>query len=701
MSRIIVKNLPKTITEIKLKEHFSLKGEITDVKIMRKESGASRNFGFIGFKNEETAKECIKYFNDTYLFTSRIRVEEAKVQGDPSLSRFKNQNKKPKHDEIEGNDEEVKLNKESKIKKILELAKEMSVKSKFDAYEKKIKEEKDKEKEKETNTSTENPKEETKVEQPMDVQKPNEENLDPKRLYLRNLPFHITEEDLKNSFSKYGSISEVHIPIKPNTNESFGYAYIAYETVESAVMALSEMDGVYFQGRRLHITPAKTKQTKVKPDYQNYDLSNGKSSYKAQKQSKLRENYSDETSWNYLFMNQNAVIETIAKRHNIDKSEILSKDNADLAVQIAAMETAIINETKEWLMSQGINLDALKGKRMDSVRNKNTILIKNISSNAKQEDLEKLFSRYGNLVRFLMSPSNTLGIAEYVDSKHAINCIKKLAYYEVDGLPLYLEFAPEGLVKDIKDPNKDNVPNKEGNEDEINLKEGEGKILFCSNINFCTKESSLKKLFTKTGLNVTKVKIVTHKKDGKEVSSGFGFVEFPTEEMLKNAMKALQGHILDGHSLKLSLAKTSNATENKKLLNRKRESEFNDYDYEGEEVTSNKLLVKNLAFEANKEELRKLFKAFGEVKTVRIPKKLDGSHRGFAFIDFVSHEEARNAFKSLQNTHFYGRKLVIEWAQAEKTVEELRQDTERKVKAANIETHKKQRKGELHLNKLK
>ena len=41
MSRIIVKNLPKNINENDIKKHFSIKDEVTDVKIMKKENGKS------------------------------------------------------------------------------------------------------------------------------------------------------------------------------------------------------------------------------------------------------------------------------------------------------------------------------------------------------------------------------------------------------------------------------------------------------------------------------------------------------------------------------------------------------------------------------------------------------------------------------------------------------------------------------------
>jgi len=39
--------------------------------------------------------------------------------------------------------------------------------------------------------------------------------------------------------------------------------------------------------------------------------------------------------------------------------------------------------------------------------------------------------------------------------------------------------------------------------------------------------------------------------------------------------------------------------------------------------------------------------------------------RGFAFAEFSSAEEAKNAFSALENTHLYGRKLAIEWANVE------------------------------------
>lgn len=52
--------------------------------------------------------------------------------------------------------------------------------------------------------------------------------------------------------------------------------------------------------------------------------------------------------------------------------------------------------------------------------------------------------------------------------------------------------------------------------------------------------------------------------------------------------------------------------------------------------------MKNIPFQANIKEIRELFRVFGELKFVRMPKKIDDEHhRGFGFVDFVSKNDAK------------------------------------------------------------
>lgn len=131
------------------------------------------------------------------------------------------------------------------------------------------------------------------------------------------------------------------------------------------------------------------------------------------------------------------------------------------------------------------------------------------------------------------------------------------------------------------------------------------------------------------------------------------------------ALKSMQGVELDGHKLELKLSNKKGVSNKKSHTKRKAAA--------GEATT--KLLVKNLAFEANVKELRELFSTFGQIKRARLPRKFDGGHRGFAFIDFVTKQEAKNAFDSLQDSHLYGRHLVIEWAKEDGDLSDLREKT--------------------------
>lgn len=87
----MVKNLPKHLKEVDLLNHFQQANSklslcVTDAKIMTK-NNRSRQFGFVGFKTEDQAAAALKYFNKTYLHTSKLEVEYAKAQDDTTLDR--------------------------------------------------------------------------------------------------------------------------------------------------------------------------------------------------------------------------------------------------------------------------------------------------------------------------------------------------------------------------------------------------------------------------------------------------------------------------------------------------------------------------------------------------------------------------------------------------------------------------------------
>lgn len=197
----------------------------------------------------------------------------------------------------------------------------------------------------------------------------------------------------------------------------------------------------------------------------------------------------------------------MAKQLNQSKGEFLDADATNkagsMAVKLAKAETIIVNQTKQWLTDmQIIDTEVLdKTPRALCKRNERILLIKNIPYSVKEHTLRELFERYGDLKRFLISPFNTLAIAEYESKSCARAALKSLAYHKVNYIdsPLYLEFAPKGFVatnsaKDDKNSQDADKFVKQDDEEilvdqeENNVREKQGKQIYVKNLNFDTRE---------------------------------------------------------------------------------------------------------------------------------------------------------------------------------------------------------------------
>lgn|SRR5690349_13098660 len=87
--------------------------------------------------------------------------------------------------------------------------------------------------------------------------------------------------------------------------------------------------------------------------------------------------------------------------------------------------------------------------------------------------------------------------------------------------------------------------------------------------------------------------------------------------------------------------------------------------------------------------------SFGQLKSVRIPKKMSGGHRGFAFLDFMTKQEAKNVYENVASTHLLGRHLVVEWAEEDSNLDVLREKTGRQFRKDDGHGSGKRRKIDL------
>ena len=84
------------------------------------------------------------------------------------------------------------------------------------------------------------------------------------------------------------------------------------------------------------------------------------------------------------------------------------------------------------------------------------------------------------------------------------------------------------------------------------------------------------------------------------------------------------------------------------------------------EVTSPRLYVGNLSFEATESDLFELFNGVGQVQNAEVVTyKHNERSKGFAFVQMQSIEEAKRAVEELHDKEFLGRKLVVSGAKTD------------------------------------
>lgn len=77
---------------------------------------------------------------------------------------------------------------------------------------------------------------------------------DPNKLFVGNLPFSMTEDQINDLFAQYGTVVSVKLIIDKMTGRSRGFAFVV---MEDAKEALDKTNGMEVEGRQLIVTVAR------------------------------------------------------------------------------------------------------------------------------------------------------------------------------------------------------------------------------------------------------------------------------------------------------------------------------------------------------------------------------------------------------------------------------------------------------------
>ena len=76
-------------------------------------------------------------------------------------------------------------------------------------------------------------------------------------MYVGNLPFQTTKEEIEEVFSEHGPVADVHVPLDRESGRPRGFAFVTMESKEGMISAIKALDGAELGGRNLKVNEAR------------------------------------------------------------------------------------------------------------------------------------------------------------------------------------------------------------------------------------------------------------------------------------------------------------------------------------------------------------------------------------------------------------------------------------------------------------
>ncbi|XP_076800852.1 RNA-binding protein 28-like isoform X2 [Clavelina lepadiformis] len=460
------------------------------------------------------------------------------------------------------------------------------------------------------------------------------------RLIIRNLSFLCTTQDLQATFSRFGNITDVKIPTKPN-GKMYGYGFVQFSHVFEATKAMKEINMTEIKGRKVAVDWAlprekyKEMQQRSDMDASMADTTDGGTSSQSD----------DEDEENI----ESDIDDDIAHRGSSTEEDNDSEsDSLENETEVAS---SCENEDDEDTDSEGSNHEEGESTKMKTTKKKlkdyssdvhegKTVFIRNLSFDAEEKDLCEIVEKFGEFKYCKIVQNSETGLSK--------GCA-------------FVQF----LSKDVADECVRAV-----NSDEPIMIQG--RQLYA---NIAQSRSDVRKI------------VKERKQVEKEKDDG------------RNLHLANEGLIRPGTQAATGLSEIE-LNKRQKIENAKRQKLKNPNVF----VSTTRLCIHNLPRTTDDAALKNLFlKHAGggkdvkitEVRVMRNREKVNttglGRSLGFAFVNFTKHEHALRALRELNNnpdTFSASKRPIVEFSLENKQALEL-QAQRRKRQLAKNELQKK------------
>lgn len=80
------------------------------------------------------------------------------------------------------------------------------------------------------------------------------------KMYVGNLSFQSSKQDITTLFSEHGQVTDVHLPVDRESGQPRGFAFVTMDSTSSMASAISALDGHELDGRKLKVNEAQARE---------------------------------------------------------------------------------------------------------------------------------------------------------------------------------------------------------------------------------------------------------------------------------------------------------------------------------------------------------------------------------------------------------------------------------------------------------
>lgn len=501
-------------------------------------------------------------------------------------------------------------------------------------------------------------------------------------LFVRNLPFFVTDDKLGEIFSETGPVKRAFVvKEKGNSNKSRGFGYVTYSFEEDAQKAKETINTI--NGRKVFVSFAEKKHKLA--ETKNTDVESSKEPAK--------DTYKQTAKYDKT---RTLVVSGFIKGTPLDKV----KENVEFLKNVASLTYPVEKNEKNFALVAFRSIrdarramNKLNGKEVaegctlkviqqsydpnflpSKVLKMRRLIVRNLAFTVNEEDLKKSFEKFGEVHEVVIPKKNGkkcgFGFVQFTNIQHANKALLQMNKEEIQGRPVAVDWSvPKSVFLQTKESSeqtemtKKKEPSDDGSssdddddddDDSVSTdkedeeeKEDEDETKSLSDSDSDASETSSGTVSSVSGSDESDSDVQSQQSDDDD----------DDDDSEENDNDDDDSDESDGDDIIME----DDIKADKKVLDKKPVGPPRKSDV-GEGRT---LFVRNVPFNCDQDELGNLFTEYGPINYCVLPKDKSNIPRGTAFVQFVKKE---NAEKCLENTNsesenggmmLDGRKLLI------------------------------------------